>query len=239
MLHHYYHNGELVAGGRLRLEGTEGHHLVRAIRISVGEEVVIVNGLGVKALASVVATKRSSADLEILSLEKGKEAAVPLYLVQALPRPPRLDFILEKATELGATKIILFPGERSERRLLSEHQWQRCHNITISAMKQCGRLYLPELVWWPEMDRWHTYDGKGYFGDLTATAPRLLDAWTPTLQGVPIAFCIGPEAGLSDHEESLLTARGWQGVKLHENILRTDTAPLVALAIMSHLLLHH
>jgi 16S rRNA (uracil1498-N3)-methyltransferase len=236
-LHRYYSDRELTTGSVVTLTDVENHHLVRVVRAVEGQNVEIVNGRGVLATATVHLVKGSLAQLEVTDIQHAVASSRKLILVQALPRIPRLDFIIEKATELGVDQIILFPAVKSERPALSAQQQQRCQMIAVNAMKQCGRLFLPELVCWPKISKWPVFTGRGYFGDVNPQAAPLWQILCASSQpaDVPLAFCVGPESGLTDAEEATLVQLGWQGVKLHTNILRTDTAPLVALSLLSQL----
>lgn len=239
-LHRYYYEGHLEVGRPLVVEGDEGHHLVKVVRAAAGQEVEVVDGKGTLARAvveEVVKGKGGAARLRVSAVERGMAPPHPLVLVQALPRLPRLDLIVEKATELGVARIHLFAGERSEKKSLSEQQWQRARTIAIAAMKQCGSLYLPQVCWWPQMREWPAVQGRRYFGDVAAAAPPLLQRWRQPAHGEAVAICVGPEGGLAPREEEYLRNQDWEGVKLHANVLRTDTASLVALALFSHLLL--
>lgn len=235
-LNRYYIDAVLAVGEQMSLEDDEGHHLVRVTRASVGQHIELVDGKGSLAVAVIEALTKKGALLRICSCTYEAKPSNPLVLVQALPKSSRLDFIIEKATELGAMKIALFPGERSEREALSKQQWQRARSLAIAALKQCGRLYLPELVEWPSVGKWAPFDGVGYYGDTHPEAPLLGHCLQKPAPFQAIAFCVGPEGGLTDAEEGLLQAYRWRGVKLHANILRTETAPLVALSLLSHLL---
>lgn len=160
-----------------------------------------------------------------------------LILAQAIPRTNRLEFILEKGTELGMTEIWLFASARSERRNFSEHQEARLKNITIAALKQCGRLFLPTIVMLPQIKDWPKLPYPAFFGDTQPSAPILASAFQKHDGCQEVLFCIGPESGFTPEETTLLQTHGANGVKLHPNILRTDTAALAALSLLSHWML--
>lgn len=229
-----YIEHDLPTEETLRIEGEEFHHLFRVLRIRTGETVEIINGKGVLAKGSVLAVEKTYAEVRILSRIVSLSAKPGPVLVQALPRQPRLEYILEKSTELGVSKIILFPSKKSERDPLSPSGQERAKHILISAIKQSGRLTLPELVFAPSLSKAGEATGKetGSFGDTRSNASPLM----ATLMKYPDmrTAAIGPEKGF--HPEEVLFMEetlGWQGVKLHDNILRTDTAAIAILAILT------
>ena len=202
------------------LEDEEYRHL-SVMRIRPGDEIEIVNGQGDVAKARL----KNGAQLEILSHEHRPPPQYELILAQALTKPASLEWIIEKGTELGVAAFWLFPGDRSEKKSLSPNQEQRLHNLTISALKQCGRLYLPSLVLKPPLKQWSKPQGALFFGSLSPEAPVL------SKPSSTMTFVVGPEKGFSAEESVLLqqTLQG-QGVKLHDNVLRAETAAITALA---------
>jgi 16S rRNA (uracil1498-N3)-methyltransferase len=213
------------------LEGQEFHHLAHVMRLEEGEQAELVNGEGSLAHAKLIKRDKKKALFLIETVSTEPKPVKKIILAQALPRINRLDTIIEKATELGATHIWLFPGQLSERKSLTEHQVERLQGLAVSAMKQCGRLYLPELKILPALDKWEKTEVPSYFGDVRATAPLFLDAYH---RKESTLFFIGSEAGFNDKEVTQLESLGAKGVKLHGNILRTDTAAIIALSLISH-----
>ena len=160
---------------------------------------------------------------------------IPLFLLK--PFQEYIGWILEKGTELGLTEFWLFPGHHSERKTLTEHQLQRLRALTIAAMKQCGRLYLPTITLKPPLSEWESPHPPAFFGDLSPDAPPLFNAWQQNPRQDEVLFFIGPESGFSKEEESTLRHFDATGVKLHQNILRTDTAALAALTLISQMMM--
>jgi len=229
----YYIESELTKSDEVILEGLEFHHLTNVMRSKAGEKVEIVNGSGCLATATILHVEKKKAVLEIDELFNAPKPAHQVILAQAIPRLNRLDFIVEKGTELGMTELWLFPGDRSERKELSTSQIERLKSITVAALKQCGRLYLPQIMMKPALAKWPSAPISLYFGDLSPTAPLFSD-----LMGQKhdrnIIFCTGPESGFSENEAKKLIELGASGVKLHSHILRTDTASLAALTLITH-----
>ncbi|MBI3901056.1 MAG: 16S rRNA (uracil(1498)-N(3))-methyltransferase [Chlamydiia bacterium] len=213
----------------LSLEGEEAHHALSVMRKKEGSIVELINGKNVLAKAEIISTTKRSLRLRVIS---SLSASPPssIILCQALIRPNKLDFIMEKGTELGMTELWLFPAERSEKISLSPHQQTRLHALSIAAMKQCGRLDLPTLSLKPPLLQWSSLPYPAYFGETAPHAPPFLSLYK---KASGVLFFIGPESGFSPHEEEHLRSLHAQGVRLHPHTLRTETAPLVALTLLS------
>jgi 16S rRNA (uracil1498-N3)-methyltransferase len=217
-----------TVGETVVVEGLEFHHLRNVMRKEKGEGLELVNGKGQLAVAIIEKIGKHDARCNILSVQE-KPSTARIILAQALPRLNRLETIIEKAVELGVLEFWLFPGELSEKTELSHNQLQRLHMIAVGAMKQCGRLDLPQIVLKPALAQWEATGMPSFFGDTAENAP-----WIKPVAGSALIF-IGPESGFTDEEEATLKKLGAQGVKLHNNILRTDTAAIAALCLLQRM----
>lgn len=204
--------------GLLTLDGPECHHLAHVLRIRVGEEVELVNGKGTLAKAKVESVSRTAV-LRVLSSHTTPLPSPHLKLAVPLMRPAKLELVVEKCTELGADEFLLYPAHFSEKEDLSEHQLERLKHIAISAMKQCGRLDLPPIHLVSFSDLLARPESL-FFGDLDTEQK-------PIPQNNPLIFITGPEKGFFEKELQALQKKG-QGVRLHKNILRAETAPIAA-----------
>lgn len=218
----FYFNGELR--GVLTLDGTEFHHLAHVMKIRPGEQVELVNGRGALAIVEVASVEKREATLKILSVSTTPLSPPSRILAIPLIRPSKLEFIIEKCTELGADAFWLYPADKDA---LSPHQFERLSHIAISAMKQCGRLDLPEIKVLSCFEEIFNAPYTYLFGD-TRPEAKPLKAEEKTV------FITGPEGGFSDKELTALDAKA-QGVRLHKNILRAETAPIAAICITTHL----
>ncbi len=208
--------------GSVKLDGEEFHHL-KVMRGNVGDLIELVNGQNQLAHAKITSLEKNSATLEMQSITNGSPPPRQIILALAYLRPKNLDLVIEKGTELGATAFWLFPGERSEKESLSANQSQRLHTLTISALKQCGRLDLPQIVEMPPLAKWTQMPpGELFFGDLHSQAPFHSSG--------DVTIFIGPEKGFSSKEEQWLKQRA-KGIKLNPHILRAETAALCALSL--------
>ncbi|MDJ0651885.1 MAG: RsmE family RNA methyltransferase [Simkaniaceae bacterium] len=208
--------------GTLLLEGAEFHHLSRVMRKREGDKIELVNGKNALALVHIASLQTGYAELSILKTEEKAPALPPLILVQALPKLSNLELIIQKGTELGVSTFYLYPSTLSEKKELSDKQKKRLHHILIGAMKQCGRLDLPEIKWgFPKLE------GNIYYGDLSKKAPSLASIGT-----LPATLIIGPEKGWTKEEIEKFARQG-KGVSLGPYILRTETAALAGLSILA------
>ena len=206
--------------GILTLEGAEQHHLAHVMKIHVGEEVELVNGRGGLARAKVLSISKRDAELEILSATQSPLPAPLLTLAVPLMRPAKLEIVVEKCTELGADAFSFYPAHYSEHDDLSPLQQDRLNLIAVSAMKQCGRLDLPAIKLLGSFEEIFNSPAAYLFGD---TRPGKM---TKRPEG-KIVFITGPERGFSESEVGILDRKA-KGVRLHANILRAETAPIVA-----------
>lgn len=214
-----------LTSSTLEIKGTELHHLRTVMRKQVGDGIEIVNGCGEKVQGSILSLDSKKATIHPDFYER-KPPPPPVVLAQALCRFSLLEWIIEKGCELDATEFWLFAGEKSDHTEIFPRQKERLESLLIAALKQCGRFYLPKIVITPPLTRWQKGDMTILFGDLEANAIRM-----PPLQEKTVVFCVGPEKGFSSQEIAYLRGTlGAQGVRLHRNILRTETAGIVALS---------
>ncbi len=209
------------------LFGDEFHHLKTVMRARIGDTIELLDGKGTMLSATVTSLHTDHATFEVTQKRHEPPPSNSIILAQAFTRPALLDWIVEKGTELGAAEFWLFPGEQSEKKELTSNQLQRLHTLTISAIKQSGRLYLPKLEIQPPLAEWKKPAGTLLFGSLAPDAKPLTGATESTI------IVIGPEKGFSKNEHTFLEKNlQATGVKLNSNILRAETAALCALSIL-------
>lgn len=230
----FFTNSPLALGHTIQIEGPEFHHLVHVMRARPGDIIEVVNGQGSLAEAIIRSVEKKCVLIEISALEQTPLPSFQIILAQAMPRHSKLDFIVEKGTELGMTQLWLFPAAHSEKKTYLNQQIDRMKMTTIAAMKQSGRLDLPTIEIRPELKKWSSLPFPAFFGDTSPSAPPFRNAWKESPPKEGVIFFIGPESGFNSQELVLLQKLGAQGVKLHENILRTETASLAALTLISH-----
>lgn len=231
----FYLTSDLNLGHQYRLEGEEAQHC-KVMRCREREVIEVINGRGVITKAIILGIEKKAIHFEVIERIEEIPPDYLLSLAQALPRLNRLDTIIEKGTELGVSRFLIFPGDLSEKKELTAAQIQRIENIIIAATKQCGRLWLPSIQIMPSLKKWPPQESFLFFGDVAPSAPLFKNRLMSSPPCKNLTFFIGPEQGFSESEEELLFTIGAIGVKIHSNTLRTDTAAIAALSIASHLL---
>ncbi|MDN5347499.1 MAG: rRNA (uracil1498-N3)-methyltransferase [Clostridia bacterium] len=239
MTHHFFLPG-IKSGRKAVLTGPDGHHAVRVLRLKAGEEVTLADGCGKCYRAEVVALKGGTVELNVLAELPGSEAPIEVILLQGLPKGDKMDFIIEKCTELGVGQIWVLQTERvipkldaaGERRRLS--RWRRKAEAAACQSRR-GRIPVVEGL----------YDLETALARL-APDTFLLVPWEKkggldlryaldsVAAGRPLAVLIGPEGGLSEREVEKARQAGGLVVSLGPRILRTETAGLVCLAAIMY-----
>ena len=219
----FFYKGSIFENQAIALSEEESLHLLKVMRTKPGEQVEIINGQSELAVARL----KEDGKLLIEKVTRQPKPKERLILCIAMPKFNRVEWIIEKGTELGVHSFWLFEGERSEKSHLSEHQQQRLSHLAISALKQAGRLDLPSVVVKPPLKEWTKPQGALLFGDTSQNANAIAQSYS-----LPIYFFSGPEKGFGKNELDLL--KKWEaiGVTLSKNILRADTAPIAAAAIL-------
>lgn len=233
----YYVPQELSINQQVRIEGPECHHLATVMRASVGDSIELINGLGVLAQAKILQIEKKHVSLVVDLIQTSNQQSDELIILQAIPKVNRLDYTIEKGTELGVSSFLLFPGQRSEKKELTKNQLERLQHLAIAAMKQCGRLTLPKIKMLPSILKWEANILPLYFGSLDPDAPLFMKLLERS-QTQGARFCVGPEGGLTNEEEDYLKLLGGVGVKLHKNVLRTETAAIAGIVLLSHFLMN-
>lgn len=236
----YFIDADFFPQKHQELGGSEFHHLVHVMRTRQGDSIELVNGKGALAQAVVHDFAKDKAWLHIEEVYQAPLFPPRLILAQAFSKQNRLDFIFEKGTELGVDQFWLFPGQHSAKKECYPSQIERMRAVAIAAMKQCRRLHLPSIYFIPSIIEWENQltEKPSFFGDLDPIAPSFNNAWKACHHPVfPVVFITGPEGGFSAEEVDSLKDQGATGVKLHDNILRTETASIMALSLLSHWML--
>lgn len=213
---------------------------VQVLRLQPGDTLNLFDGSGPEWVAEVTAMGRSEVRVRLLSTERPqRELARHITLAVVMPANDRMDFLVEKATELGAAALQPLVAERSVLRLAGERaDKKRAHwqGVAVAAAEQSGRTVptriepiLPLTTWLAALPGPSTQEWRGL---LSPRASRPFAALAPFEQARAL-FLSGPEGGLSDAEEDAARARGFAAVTLGPRILRADTAPLAVLSWLS------
>jgi 16S rRNA (uracil1498-N3)-methyltransferase len=210
-------------------------HVARVLRARAGESLTLFDGRGGEYHARIVAIERRGVRV-LIDAHRDIERESPLVvsLLQGLARGERMDFIVQKATELGVSAIVAFCGERSVVRLDASALARRCQHwraVAISACEQCGRNRVPSIHAVADLaGACAQSDVAGLRLLLAPDADRTL---TSTVQHASsISLLVGPEGGFGDQELALARLQGFQPCRLGPRVLRAETAPLAALATL-------
>lgn len=229
---YYLDTPRLTIGDTVSLGQQEEHHLIRVMRARPGDTIELINGKGELALCSVKKTENQKGILQIDSVTTEPPLS-SITIALSLLKPSSLEWAIEKGAELGATSFWLFPSCRSEKKELSSHQKERLKAITISATKQCGRLYIPEITYKQELKKLDLNN------EIQGAVPLLCDLKAPFLASInlktqnPLILFVGPEGGFTEEERSIVMGLpNAVSICLNPNILRAETAPLAALSIL-------
>ena len=236
-----YIDQNLRPGAEVLLPEQAGEHVARVLRLEHGHPLILFNGDGHEYDANLAALAKRAVTAEISAVrEVDRESPLKLTLAQGIARGEKMDWILQKATELGIARIAPVVTERTEVKLDEERAERRLahwRSVVAGACEQCGRTRLPEIAAPLRLDRW-----LGALGDGAALRLALLPEGDFTLRHFlqvdmdtsrhGALLCVGPEGGFSDNDVALLTQAGFRGLCLGPRILRTETAGLAAIAAL-------
>lgn len=227
-----------------KITGDEFRHLANVLRLKAGDKVYLFDGQGQEYEATIQEITKDAAYLELgEQLTESRESPVELYLVQGIAKGDKMDFVIQKATELGVKGIIPLEAKRSVVRLAGgkkADKQQRWQKVALEATKQCRRSFIPQVS---------LPQGLNEF---LATLPQerlvlipweeggrslktvLTDSEIIKKQPVPVYLLIGPEGGWDETEVELARSKGAIPVTLGPRILRTETAGLATIAAIMY-----
>ena len=235
-----YTDQPLRAGIAVLLPEQAGEHVARVLRLERGHPLILFNGDGCEYDATLASLAKRAVTAEVGQVrEVDRESKLDITLAQGVARGEKMDWILQKATELGVARIVPLVTERTEVKLDEERAERRVahwRSVAAGACEQSGRTRLPEIQAPLRLDRW--------LSDLdTDVALRLallpegdtgLRQFSQADDGV--LLCVGPEGGFSDNDVAMLRHAQFHGLRLGPRILRTETAGIAAIAAMQALL---
>lgn len=232
----FYCPQPLSVGAQIALSENLVRHL-HVLRSVVGDPITLFNGEGGEfvAVLGIIERKRALAEIKTFS---PREAEMPyaVTLAQALPEASKMDWIIEKAVELGVTAIQPIAARRSVVRLDEERAAKkRAHweGILAAASEQCGRNRVPHLSAPMELQRWLAQHDLHIRVLLTPRAEHSLGHWARHHPPQALALLVGPEGGFTDQEEKAALDHGAIPLSMGSRILRTETAGLAALAALN------
>ena len=230
--------GPLSAGGRQTIEGDAANHIARVLRLEPGDPLTVFDGRGGEYSARIDAVRKGAVVIEVLQRSASeRESPLSLTLAQGVSRGERMDWVVQKVTEIGVTRIIPVTTERtvvkldakqSERKLL---HWQ---GIAVAACEQSGRTRIPAIT--PPIA---LQDFLSRSNEERATRVLLSPSGTLRVNDLSapdraILVLIGPEGGLAEAEHRRALDAGFLAVRLGPRVLRTETAAVAALTLLQH-----
>ena len=241
-MHTFYIPPPQILTDTATITGSEQHHLRNVLRLTSGATIRIIDGQGNVYIAKVLdtSTNRGSSEARILSHEFHPSRSPSLTLFQGLPKNDKTELILQKTTEIGVTQIVPIHSEHALQKP-SQNRYERWHRVVISATKQCERAWLPELCE-PQTFEVSLAQLKEFSLRLILNphieqepkAQHIKAVLREVSQPTSIALFVGPEGGFSDREITAAIESECVPVTLGTNILRTETAAIVAVAIAAY-----
>lgn len=229
-----YTDQPLRAGGRIVLEGKKALYLARVLRLRAGDALVLFNGDGSDYASEIVSVRKERIEAGVnTKLPAVAEPELRITLVQAIARGERMDYCLQKATELGVAAVQPVFTERVEVRLEGprlERRMAHWRGVIASACEQSGRAVVPGLHEPVSLDAWLAVETEALRLVLDPVSGQSLAG--QTIPGAAVEILVGPEGGLSHAEMTLLQSAGTRRVALGPRVLRTETAGPAAIAVL-------
>lgn len=243
--HRFFIRPESWAPDRLELDQDEAHHCIDVIRAAVGQRIVVFNGRGTEAVAEISGIARSRVQLKTLQVSQTPPLPCAITLAQAIPKGKNMDLIIQKGTELGVSRIAPLISERTVIQIApdeAEKKTEKWRQIVIEAGKQSGQSRLPEVS--PPATPKHFFSDSGRY-DLALIASLQTDArsFKSALSDFReqrgrgpknVLVLIGPEGDFTPAEAALAKSAGCLPISLGPIVLRTETAAIYCLSVLSY-----
>ena len=232
----FYCPPSLATGATVDLPESVAHHL-HVVRMQPGAALTLFDGSGgqYQAVLAEIGKKRASATV-IAHQAVEVELPWPVTLAQGLPEGSKMDWIIEKAVELGVAAVQPLAANRSVVRLSAERAEKRhahWQGVIVAASEQSGRNRLAQLTPLADFNRWIAQPSGAPRIVLSPRASQSLALWAQATAPGPVTLMIGPEGGWSEQEEAAAQASGAIALSLGPRVLRTETAGLAALAVIN------
>jgi len=244
-MHRFYLPPEQCQSDHLTLEGPEAHHALHVLRVRRAEQVLILDGAGAERLCQVDQTGRDTLTLRVREKHCVPPPPCQITLIQALPKGKLFESIVQKATELGVSRIVPLLSERSVAHLQGRDisrktaKWQ---GVALEAIKQCGSAWLPKveapLTLQEVLAQENKYD-LSFVGSLQPNAEHPRNhffEFRRTHHRGPSSVCIwiGPEGDFTPTELDLIQSAAAFPITLGRLVLRTETAAIYFLSILNY-----
>lgn len=221
--------------GALQLPQTSAHYISRVLRMCAGDALQLFDGSGLEFRGIIVEAGKKSVTVELEQGQPGRpDSPLHVHLGQVLSRGERMDWAIQKATELGVAEITPLFSERCEVRLNDERAQKRLEHwrqVAISACEQCGRSSVPQIHPPVAVSQWQ----DTVEADLKLVLHPGVEPLASHAHPQRLAILVGPEGGLSEAEVASAQAAGFHAACFGPRVLRTETAPVVALSLTQFL----
>ncbi len=229
-----------IADGQVTISGDDARHIARSLRMAVGDEITVADGSGFEYHSRLLKIRDEECNAEIISkTESRAEPKCRVTLFMAYPKGDKLETVVQKSVELGASRIIPFESERCIKKPApekAEKQTARLQRIADEAAKQCGRAILPTVgmptgfsAMLSQISE-HSLVLFCYEKENSTTIRQAIE----NAKGIEsIAVIVGAEGGFSEKEANAIVEAGAKCVTLGPRILRCETAPYYALSVIS------
>jgi 16S rRNA (uracil1498-N3)-methyltransferase len=223
----------------VELSGDRAHYIGRVLRLQPGDDLTLLNGRGGEYRAVIRTIGKRIVGLSLGEHIKSElESPLSIHLLQGVSRGERMDFVVQKATELGVARVTPIITDYSVVRLAPVRAQKRAlhwRGIAASACEQCGRNLLPDIDEPISLRNWLGENGESSGSRLILT-PGTTDSLASVDGGaMMMTLLVGPEGGFSEAEYELAAATGFHALNLGPRILRTETAAIAALAVLQAL----
>lgn len=236
----FYAPRESVNGNLIYIDGQEARHILNVMRLKESDKVCVFDGTGKEYVGFIKEAKPKSLTVEIVSTRIPKRDRSPeITLAQSVPKKEKMDYIVEKATELGVSSIIPILSERTIVKIVDEKvagkvaRWKR---IAVETSKQCGREDIPEVKdvqkFYNAVDSINNFD-LALMACLADNTIDLKSAISSFESGKIIIF-IGPEGDFTPDEIAMAEGTSCKLVSLGTRVLKSDTAGLYLLSVLNH-----
>lgn len=230
-----YTSSPLQTGQVIKLDDKASHYLGKVLRLPLHAELILFNGDGKQYPAAITAIEKKSISVLITDeLDVDNESPLHIHLGIAMSKGDRMDWIVQKATELGAAEITPLTSERCEVKIKGdrlEKKLQHWRQIAISSCEQCGRNQLLRINTLQGIESWsETVNAERKF-ILHHRSAQTLSSHDEVRS---VALLIGPEGGLSAREIAESQTKGFDPLRLGPRVLRTETAPLAAITALQY-----
>ncbi|WPO66342.1 16S rRNA (uracil(1498)-N(3))-methyltransferase [Acinetobacter haemolyticus] len=234
-MNRFYIETELNTGNTIELTESVFHHWVRVLRAKEQEQAIFFNGKGGEYLVTLTVINKKNALVSIDQFNKlDRTAPFNVVLGQVMSKGDRMDYAIQKATELGVTTIQLLTSDRCEMRLKYDRDQKKLdhwRSVAIAACEQCGMNRVPEILAPISLNDWV----KSELPTSRFVLAPNKDQTNILLNSTPdIALLIGPEGGLSETEIETANQYQFKNWCIGDRVLRTETAPIVALSILNY-----